>query len=114
MQSDRTLQEEVVWVFTPVFIISYFSGYLRQCDIISYSQDVDIGVFVKDFNYQIIADMHAHHLYLKHWFGELEDSLELSFVDQQSTLKLDIFFFYVEGDTYWNGGTQVKTGKKFK
>ncbi|XP_073993833.1 ribitol-5-phosphate transferase FKTN-like isoform X4 [Rhodnius prolixus] len=89
-------------------------GYLRQCDIISYSQDVDIGVFVKDFNYQIIADMHAHHLYLKHWFGELEDSLELSFVDQQSTLKLDIFFFYVEGDTYWNGGTQVKTGKKFK
>ncbi|XP_073993828.1 ribitol-5-phosphate transferase FKTN-like isoform X2 [Rhodnius prolixus] len=86
-------------------------GYLRQCDIISYSQDVDIGVFVKDFNYQIIADMHAHHLYLKHWFGELEDSLELSFVDQQSTLKLDIFFFYVEGDTYWNGGTQIRFRK---
>lgn len=89
-------------------------GYLRQCDIIPYSQDVDIGIFVKDFNYRIITDMRAHQLHLKHWFGELEDSLEFSFIDSKSNLKLDIFFFYDNGNAYWNGGTQLKTGKKFK
>lgn len=43
---------------------------------------------------------------------QVEDSLELSF--QGNDVKLDIFFFYDEGDTVWNGGTQAKSGKKFK
>ena len=29
-------------------------------------------------------------------------------------MKLDIFFFYEEKEYMWNGGTQTKTGKKFK
>ena len=29
-------------------------------------------------------------------------------------MKLDIFFFYEEKDYMWNGGTQARTGKKFK
>lgn len=40
------------------------------------------------------------------------DSFELSF--QGDGVKLDIFFFYHENDTMWNGGTQVRTGAKFK
>lgn len=43
---------------------------------------------------------------------QVEDSLELSF--QGLDVKLDIFFFYDEGQTVWNGGTQAKSGKKFK
>ncbi|XP_050020833.1 ribitol-5-phosphate transferase FKTN [Alexandromys fortis] len=50
---------------------------------------------------------------LKHKFGKVEDSLELSFQGQDD-VKLDIFFFYEETDHMWNGGTQAKTGKKFK
>ena len=45
-------------------------------------------------------------------FHKVEDSLELSF--QGLDVKLDIFFFYEEGDIMWNGGTQAKSGKKFK
>lgn len=43
---------------------------------------------------------------------QVEDSLELSFL--RDDIKLDIFFFYDEGDFMWNGGTQAKSGRKFK
>lgn len=44
---------------------------------------------------------------------QVEDSLELSFQGADD-VKLDIFFFYEEDDHIWNGGTQAKSGKKFK
>lgn len=43
---------------------------------------------------------------------QVEDSLELSFVDDD--VKLDIFFFYRDDGVVWNGGTQAKSGRKFK
>jgi len=50
---------------------------------------------------------------LKHVFGRENDSFEISFT--YNDLKLDLFFFYQEeGNTVWNGGTQAKTGLKFK
>lgn len=53
---------------------------------------------------------------LCHFFSlevQVEDSLELSFLSDD--VKLDIFFFYEDGaDIVWNGGTQAKSGKKFK
>ena len=52
-------------------------------------------------------------LRLSHRFGMLSDSFELSF-EGADGVKLDIFFFYVEADHTWNGGTQARTGKKFK
>lgn len=42
----------------------------------------------------------------------MEDSYELSFRDRD--VKLDVFFFYEEDAYVWNGGTQARTGKKFK
>ncbi|KAL1129676.1 hypothetical protein AAG570_012621 [Ranatra chinensis] len=88
-------------------------GYFRECDFIPYSSDVDIGIFADDYNDNIISEMIAHGFIWKHWFGLRNDSLELSFVDKNG-LKLDIFFFYEEGNTFWNGGTQARTGMKFK
>ena len=29
-------------------------------------------------------------------------------------MKLDVFFFYRESTHTWNGGTQARTGRKFK
>lgn len=43
---------------------------------------------------------------------QVSDSLELSFV--RNDTKLDFFFFYEEEDHMWNGGTQARTGRKFK
>lgn len=45
-------------------------------------------------------------------FLQVSDSLELSFV--LNDVKLDFFFFYEEEGYMWNGGTQARTGKKFK
>ncbi|KAK7863769.1 hypothetical protein R5R35_009576 [Gryllus longicercus] len=87
-------------------------GYFRQCDIISYSRDVDVGIFIKDYKENIVTEFINHGFTLKHWFGKVNDSLELSFMS--GDLKLDMFFFYEEGNSMWNGGTQAKSGKKFK
>ncbi|KAI1904890.1 hypothetical protein AGOR_G00010330 [Albula goreensis] len=87
-------------------------GWFRQCNVIPYSKDVDLGIWVKDYRPDIIQTFQRAGLPLKHKFGKVEDSLELSF--QGLDVKLDIFFFYEEGDIVWNGGTQAKSGKKFK
>ncbi|XP_057675103.1 fukutin [Corythoichthys intestinalis] len=87
-------------------------GWFRQCSFIAYSRDVDIGIFIDDFRPDIISAFQEAGLSLKHKFGKVEDSLELSFV--RDGVKLDIFFFYRDGDLTWNGGTQAKSGRKFK
>ncbi|XP_008324389.1 ribitol-5-phosphate transferase FKTN [Cynoglossus semilaevis] len=87
-------------------------GWFRQCSVISYSRDVDIGIFIKDFRPDIISAFRDAGLTLKHKFGKVDDSLELSFLS--GDVKLDIFFFYEDRDLMWNGGTQAKSGKKFK
>ncbi|XP_064901743.1 ribitol-5-phosphate transferase FKTN isoform X3 [Columba livia] len=87
-------------------------GWYRQCNVIPHSKDVDLGVFIRDYKADIIPAFQKAGLPLKHKFGKVEDSLELSF--QGDDVKLDIFFFYEEDDHIWNGGTQAKSGKKFK
>ncbi|XP_030640407.1 ribitol-5-phosphate transferase FKTN [Chanos chanos] len=87
-------------------------GWFRQCNVIPYSKDVDVGIWIKDYKPSIIEAFQRAGLPLKHKFGKVEDSLELSF--QGLDVKLDIFFFYKENDIVWNGGTQAKSGKKFK
>uniref|UniRef100_A0A8D0GZ59 Ribitol-5-phosphate transferase n=1 Tax=Sphenodon punctatus TaxID=8508 RepID=A0A8D0GZ59_SPHPU len=88
-------------------------GWYRQCNIIPYSKDVDLGIFIQDYKTDIIPAFQKAGLLLKHKFGKVEDSLELSFQGEDE-VKLDIFFFYEEDDHVWNGGTQAKSGKKFK
>ncbi|XP_069935669.1 ribitol-5-phosphate transferase FKTN isoform X2 [Cherax quadricarinatus] len=87
-------------------------GFYRQCDIISWAMDVDIGVFIENYTPNLITEFEKKGLKLSHKFGKVHDSFELSFKEED--IKLDIFFFYTEGATMWNGGTQAKTGKKFK
>lgn len=89
-------------------------GWFRQCDIIPHSKDVDIGIWIKDYNPLLISEFKKSGLLLKHKFGRIEDSFELSFRTVEDYVKLDIFFFYEEKDYMWNGGTQARTGKKFK
>ncbi|CAH2293888.1 fukutin [Pelobates cultripes] len=88
-------------------------GWYRQCNIIPYSKDVDIGILIQNYKSDIIPSFQKTGLTLKHKFGKVEDSLELSFLGDDD-VKLDIFFFYEDDDYMWNGGTQAKSGKKFK
>uniref|UniRef100_A0A8C9L2K7 Fukutin n=1 Tax=Pavo cristatus TaxID=9049 RepID=A0A8C9L2K7_PAVCR len=91
----------------------YPGAYEKQCNVIPYSKDVDLGIFIRDYKADIIPAFQKAGLPLKHKFGKVEDSLELSFQGDDD-VKLDIFFFYEEDDYIWNGGTQAKSGKKFK
>ncbi|XP_053213333.1 ribitol-5-phosphate transferase FKTN-like [Panonychus citri] len=87
-------------------------GWFRQCDVIAYSRDVDIGIWISDYRPEMIDHFYMNNLPLLHAFGKVEDSYELSF--RHGNVKLDVFFFYTEADHVWNGGTQAKTGYKFK
>ena len=87
-------------------------GWFRQCDVIPHSKDVDIGIWIKYYKKDLIKAFLDNGLKLKHQFGKVGDSFELSFT--LNDLKLDIFFFYEEENIMWNGGTQARTGKKFK
>lgn len=87
-------------------------GWFRQCDFIPHSKDVDIGIWIKDYKKDIISAFKDRGFSLKHIFGKIEDSFELSF--KLDDMKLDIFFFYEDAKHMWNGGTQAKTGKKFQ
>jgi hypothetical protein len=46
-------------------------GWFRQCGIISYSKDVDFGIWIKDHKPEIIDAMEAAGLPLKHVFGKV-------------------------------------------
>ncbi|RUS76088.1 hypothetical protein EGW08_016162 [Elysia chlorotica] len=87
-------------------------GWFRQCDIISHTTDVDIGIFIKDYRPELVNLLESKGLTLTHHFGKVSDSLELSFL--YGDLKLDIFFFYHSPKYIWNGGTQASTGNKYK
>ncbi|KAI8490158.1 hypothetical protein Bbelb_322280 [Branchiostoma belcheri] len=87
-------------------------GWFRQCGIITYTKDVDIGIWIKNYKDTLIPAFQTAGLSLKRKFGKVEDSLELTF--QSEDVRIDIFFFYEEGDIVWDGATQAHTGKKFK
>ncbi|XP_030197082.1 ribitol-5-phosphate transferase FKTN isoform X1 [Gadus morhua] len=93
-------------------------GWYRQCGFISYSRDVDVGVSIRHYRPDLATAFASAGLPLKHSFGRVEDSLELSFQSPGGGVKLDVFFFYQEESegvsVVWNGGTQAKSGRKFK
>ena len=51
----------------------FFLGWYRQCSIISYSKDVDIGIFIQDYNSNIISAFQDAGLPLKHKFGKVSN-----------------------------------------
>lgn len=87
-------------------------GWFRQCGIIPHSKDVDLGIWISDYNPQLIPTFQENGFKLKHMFGKISDSFELSF--SAGDIKLDLFFFYDTPNYMWNGGTQAKTGNKYK
>ncbi|XP_046544821.1 LOW QUALITY PROTEIN: fukutin-like [Haliotis rubra] len=87
-------------------------GWYRQCGIITYSKDIDFGVWIKNYQEDIVTAFEGRGFSLKHVFGKESDSYELSF--KAGDIKIDLFFFYEEAKYMWNGGTDVLTGQKYK
>ena len=53
-------------------------GWFRQCDIIPHSKDVDIGIWIKDYNSLLISEFEKVGLLLKHKFGRVSNDTTLS------------------------------------
>ncbi|OQV20108.1 Fukutin [Hypsibius exemplaris] len=87
-------------------------GWYRQCDVIPYTMDVDIGMWIEDYRPEMIDVLQAKGFDLAYRLGKLNDSFQLSFVYKET--KLDIYFFYKENDHVWNGATAYHAGQKFK
>lgn len=87
-------------------------GWFRQCNIITYSKDVDLGIFINNYTPTLIDAFIKDGFLLTHVFGKVSDSYELSF--HAGDIKLDLFFFYEADEYYWNGGTHHETGQKYK
>ena len=59
--------------------ISFSSaGWFRQCDIIPHSKDVDIGIWINDYNTLLISEFEKAGLLLKHRFGRVSNYPTLS------------------------------------
>ena len=89
-------------------------GYFRQCDVIYYSKDVDIGIKIENLKPNLIEYLQMADLQLIHQFGQPNDSFEVSFRNED--IKLDIFFFYLDHQTghTWSGGTDTSNCDKTK
>lgn len=48
------------------------AGWFRQCSVISYSRDVDIGIFISDHRSDIVPAFTDAGLSLKHKFGKVK------------------------------------------
>jgi len=48
------------------------AGWFRQCGIISYSQDVDLGIFIKHYKPEIVPTLERGGFFLKNVFGKVK------------------------------------------
>ena len=57
------------------FFIS--SGWFRQCDVIPYSRDVDLGIWIKDNDVRLMPAMQMSGMPLKLLFGKVKNNFYL-------------------------------------
>lgn len=83
-------------------------GYYRDKDLIDHDVDIDLGSFMDDYTDEIIHKFIENGWRIEHIFGKRDLGFELAF--NRKGVKLDIFFFYKDGDRYWHGAWK-RTGK---
>mgnify|MGYP002804020012 FL=1 len=47
-------------------------GWFRQCGVISHGKDMDIGMWIKDYNKKLLDEFQNNGLYLEHLFGRVK------------------------------------------
>jgi hypothetical protein len=86
-------------------------GYFREGDIIEHDIDVDLGLYIYDYSDEIIPAFGRGGFAVKYVLGERRQGLELSFI--RDGVKVDLFFFYREGDRLWHGAWEgLDKGRK--
>ncbi|KAF0300220.1 Fukutin [Amphibalanus amphitrite] len=101
-------------------MLMYYNWFFRQCELVPAMGDVDLEVAIEalwERNItvpQLVEAASAEGAQLRHQFGLPEDSLELSFGDDNGT-RLDVFFSYPQANgTRYIGGIDTDTLQKYK
>ncbi|MDD2850480.1 MAG: hypothetical protein PHY09_01085 [Desulfuromonadaceae bacterium] len=76
-------------------------GYFREGEFLSHDFDVDVGAFIDEFSQQLVNAFKAAGFELKRVYGTIDCGLELTL--EKHGVKMDIFFFYRDGQTLWHG-----------
>ncbi len=76
-------------------------GYYRENDFIAHDMDVDIGCFISEHKDSLIPEFKKSGWICKRVYGTVDAGLEMTM--ERHGVRLDIFFFYEEADTYWHG-----------
>ncbi|XP_067930499.1 ribitol-5-phosphate transferase FKTN-like [Watersipora subatra] len=89
-------------------------GWYQQCSTIPFGINIDIGVYITNYADDLLANLRASLFFVQEKFGFPEDSLQFAF--NMGDFKLVISFFYEDTSSgkMWYGGTDPKTGNKYK
>lgn len=75
-------------------------GAIRENKFIEHDTDIDIGIFINDYNIDIEKEI-LKKFRLNNRLGNLKDGYEISFVHPETYVTIDIFIFYIENDFTW-------------
>lgn len=82
-----------------VIIFTYYVGWYRDCGIIPFTSDTDIGMWIEEYEYKIVDKFIGNpNLRLLLSFGSPNESYELRFTDD--FFQYDCFFFYKHNETH--------------
>ena len=90
-------------------------GYYRDSDFISHDPDIDVGIFIEDWENEVLDKLKRNGFNLKWQFGLEECGLEYAI--EKRGIKIDLFFFYKNlpnRNIYWHAtwfGTYNTPGK---
>ncbi len=89
-------------------------GYYREKDFIGHDMDMDLGVFIDDYKPDLLVHLEDKGWKLVRKLGFRDLGLELTLSRDQH--KIDLFFFYKEGDKLWHAAWQgfKKDGKRYR
>lgn len=75
-------------------------GFYRDGSFIKHDTDLDMGAYIEEFDPKIVMEFIKHGWQVKKFFGRPDIGLEIAL--ERNNLKLDIFFFYKDGDLLWH------------
>lgn len=87
-------------------------GCYREGRILPHDKDADLGAFISEFSQDILDAFDQAGWELAHVYGEIDCGLQLSY--RKESAKVDLFFFYQEGDRYWHGAWKSEQRGKFR
>ncbi len=89
-------------------------GWYREQNFIGHDKDMDIGVHISEYKESLIPHLTKNNWEVIRVLGTIQQGLELSL--KKNGHKIDIFFFYEDGNQVWHAAWQGQKidGKRYR